>query len=124
MDTKKGVDYYMNLNWTYTIEKDTNEGKDLYIISVNELPGVLTDAPSVQEGMEEIKDAICAAVELYLRHGDPVPEPIKKDKFKGNIAYRTTKERHYHLARLAQRKHISMNKALDMVFDAGIKNLI
>jgi hypothetical protein len=60
---------------------------------------------------------------LYLEQGDPIPEPINKEEFKGNIAYRTTSERHYSLAKLAQQKHVSMSKALDMVFDAGIQQL-
>src|SRR4051812_25937341 len=110
MDTKKDLKYYLSLNWSYTIEQDAHEGEKFYIISVNELPGVRTDATFIEEGMEEIKNAIAATIELYLEQGDPIPEPIKKEDYKGNIAYRTTRERHYALAKLAQNKHVSMNK--------------
>lgn len=123
MDTKKDLKYYLGLNWSYTIEQSTLKGKKFFIIRVNELPGVCTDAKTVEEGMKDIQDAIAAAIELYLEQGDPVPEPIKKEEFKGNIAYRTTSERHYFLAKLAQQRHISMNKALDMLFDAGKQQL-
>lgn len=123
MDTKKDLKYYLNLNWSYTIEQSFHKGKKFYIIRVNELPGVCTDASTIEEGMQEIQDSIAATIELYLEQGDPIPEPIVKEKFKGNIAYRTTTERHFYLAKLAQQKHISMNKALDMVFDAGIQQL-
>lgn len=123
MAIKKDLKYYLGLNWSYTIEQDFYRRKKFYIIRVNELPGVCTDAKTIEEGMENIHDAIIAAIELYLEQGDPVPEPINKEKFKGNIAYRTTSERHYYLAKLAQQKHVSMNKALDMVFDAGIQQL-
>lgn len=123
MDTKKDLKYYLGLNWSYTIEQSFHKGKKFYIIRVNELPGVCTDANTVEKGMRDIQDSIAATIELYLEQGDPIPEPIAKEKFKGNIAYRTTKERHYHLAKLAQQKHISMNKALDMVFDIGMQNL-
>lgn len=123
MDTKKSLNYYLGLNWSYTIEQESHEGEKFYIISVNELPGVRTDATSIEEGMREIKDSIVASLELYLEQGDPIPEPLKKEKYRGNIAYRTTQERHYSLAKLAKNKHISMNKALDMVFDAGIQKL-
>lgn len=123
MTTKKTLNYYLKLNWSYTIEQDFHKGKKFYIIRVNELPGVCTDANSIEKGMENIQDAIAATIELYLEQGDPIPEPINKEKFKGNIAYRTTSERHYYLAKLAQQKHVSMNKALDMVFDVGIQQL-
>lgn len=36
MKTKKDLDYYLNLPWTYTIEKELFEGKWYYIIQVNE----------------------------------------------------------------------------------------
>lgn len=118
---KKDLNYYLSLNWSFSVEQILNKGKKIYIIRVNELPGVCTDATSIEKGMKEIQDSIAATIELYLEQGDPIPEPINKEEFKGNIAYRTTRERHYYLAKLAQEKHISMNKALDMVFDVGIQ---
>lgn len=123
MTNKKDLKYYLSLNWSYTIERGVHKRKKFYIIRVNELPGVCTDAPTLEEGMQEIQEVIAAAVQLYLEQGDPIPEPINKEDFKGKIAYRTTSERHYYLAKLAQQKHVSMNKALDMVFDAGMQRI-
>lgn len=123
MATKKDLKYYLSLNWSYTIEQSYHKGKKFYIIRVNELPGVCTDAATIEEGMKDIQEAMVATIELYLEQGDPIPEPINKEEFKGNIAYRTTSERHYHLAKLAKEKHISMNKALDLIFDVGIQQL-
>jgi predicted RNase H-like HicB family nuclease len=120
---KRNLDYYLNLPWTYHIETEVFKGKSYFIIRVNELPGVCTDAEDLNEGMKEIKDAIAGAIELYQAQNRPIPEPIDKDKFKGKIAYRTTTERHYELAKLANQKHLSMSKALDIVFDAGMRNL-
>lgn len=119
MATKKDLEYYLNLKWSYTVEKED----DFYIVRVNELAGVCTDAKTIEQAMENIQDAMTAAIELYLEHGEEVPEPINKEDFKGNIAYRTTKLRHYKLAKIAQQKHISMNKALDLLFDEGVKNI-
>jgi antitoxin HicB len=123
MVIKKNLKYYLGLKWSYTVEKDEEEGKEFFIIRVNELPGVCTDGETIEEVMSNIQDAIKATIELYLKQGDAVPEPIQKEKFKGNIAYRTTRERHYSLAMVAQKKHISMNKALDLIFDEGIKSV-
>lgn len=123
MDTKKDLKYYLELNWTYTIETSKHKGKKFFIIRVNELPGVCTDATTIEKGMKEIQDVIATTIELYMEQGDPIPEPINKEEFKGNISYRTSSDRHYSLAKLAKEKDISMNKALDMVFDAGIKQL-
>ena len=89
MAIKKKLEYYLGLKWSYTIEQDSHEGKSFYIIRVNEFPGICTDAESIEEGMEEIKQALAAAITLYLKQGEPIPEPINKEEFKGNIAYRT-----------------------------------
>lgn len=89
MKNKKDLNYYLNLPWTYTIERAFHKKKMYYIIRVNELPGICTDAQDLNEGIEEIKDAIACAVEIYQERGEPVPEPIDKSHFKGKILYRT-----------------------------------
>jgi predicted RNase H-like HicB family nuclease len=123
MGTKKDLKYYMGLNWSYTIEQETHKGKHYYIIRVNELPGICTDAGSLEQGMKEIQEALRAAIKLYLKHGDPIPEPIKKEQFKGNIAYRTTSERHFVVAKVAKEMHKSISKTLDELIDAGIEQI-
>ncbi|MBS3903851.1 MAG: hypothetical protein KGZ39_00810 [Simkania sp.] len=73
--------------------------------------------------MREIKEAIEGAVRLYLKNKEPVPEPIKKEHFKGNIAYRTTSERHYNIARVATTTHKSVSKTIDDLIDIGLERL-
>ena len=71
----KNLSYYLSLNWSYTIEEDSHNGKQFYIIRVNELPGICTDASTLEEGMKNIKEAISGAIMLYMEQGEPVPEP-------------------------------------------------
>ncbi|MEI6243015.1 MAG: type II toxin-antitoxin system HicB family antitoxin [Chlamydiota bacterium] len=123
MGIKKDLKYYLHLNWSYTIEQENHNGKHYYIIRVNELPGVCTDAETIEEGMNLIQEAIEGTIRLYLKNGELIPEPIKKTDFKGNIAYRTTSERHYNLAKIAKEMHKSVSKTMDDLLDAGIKNL-
>lgn len=98
---KKDIDYYLSLPWTYTIETETHEGSNYYIILVNELPGICTDSESLDEGMEEIKKLIACAVEIYKEKGEPIPEPVNREQYKGKILYRTNSERHYLIAKTA-----------------------
>ena len=88
----------------------------------NELPGICTDSESLDEGMEEIKDLIACAVEIYKDKGEPVPEPINKETYKGNISYRTDSERHYHIAKIAQMTHKSISKTMDLLIDKGLND--
>ncbi len=121
--TTKNLNYYLHLKWSYTIEQASDNGEDYFIIRVNELPGVCTDAKTIEEGMKEIKDALRASIKLYLKQGDPIPEPINKEAYKGNIAYRTSSDRHYLLAKAAKQMHKSVSKALDAIVDAGLDHL-
>ena len=116
----RDLNYYLNLPWTYTIETEIHEGSSYYIIRVNELPGICTDSGSLDEGMSEIKSLIACAVEIYHEKGESVPEPIDRDHFKGKILYRTDSERHYLIAKTAQKMHKSISKTLDTLIDKGL----
>lgn len=116
----KDLNYYMRLKWTYTIEEESYNGKDFYIIRVNELPGVCTDAESVEEGLKAIKEPMKAAIKLYMAQNEEVPEPIKEEDYPGKIAYRTTSRRHCKLVREAQRRKKSLSKLLDDLVDTSL----
>ena len=71
------LNYYLNLNWTYTVETSHDEiDNKIYIVCVNELPGVCTDAHSLEEAFNLIKEAMIGAFKLYLKHGEEIPVPI------------------------------------------------
>jgi antitoxin HicB len=123
MKNKKNLDYYLNLPWTYTIETETYKKSTYYIIRVNELPGICTDAEDLNEGMEGIKEAIACAIEIYLQRGEPIPEPIDRNQYKGKILYRTDSARHYLLAKASKQMHKSISRTLDILVDTGIKQL-
>lgn len=115
---KKDIHYYLNLKWTYTIETDRDEkGNPIFIVSVNELPGIKTDAPTLPEAMELIKEAMIGVFKLYLKNKEEIPEPFNEDEFQGNIAYRTSSKRHYLLTKEAQRKNQSLSKIIDECID-------
>ena len=118
MATKREIEKYVNLPWSYTIEQE--EGT--YIVYVNELPGICSDAKTITIAMENIKEAIYAAIKLYLAQGKEIPIPINKSKYKGKIAYRTSIERHYLIAKIAHKQHKSLSKILDMLIDAGLNH--
>ena len=114
----KKMSYYLNLPWTYTVEqsKDENNNK-IYVVYVNELPGICTDAPSVDEAMKLIKEPIAAAIEFYMENNQEIPEPIKEEDYKGNISYRTTSKRHYLISKEAQRRALSLSQLIDNLID-------
>lgn len=62
----QSTQYYLNLPWTYTIEEAKDEkNKKIFIVRVNELPGVSTDAHTIEEAMENIREAMTLAFEFF-----------------------------------------------------------
>ena len=76
----KSINYYLDLPWTYTIETTRETGQLLYIVHVNELPGIATDASTLEEAMVLIKEAMRGAFKLYLKQREEIPEPVNPDK--------------------------------------------
>jgi predicted RNase H-like HicB family nuclease len=119
----KDIAYYLNLPWTYTIETDIEDEKRVYVVHVNELPGVATDAPTIEKAMILIKDAMEGVFEMYLENGEEIPEPTQLEQFKGNIAYRTSSIRHYQLTKEAQKTNQSLSQFIDHCIDTALQKL-
>jgi predicted RNase H-like HicB family nuclease len=118
----KNIKYYLNLPWTYTVETEKDEKENLiYVIHVNELEGIATDAPTVEKAMKLIKEAMEAVFEMYLENDEEIPEPKIFEQYKGNIAYRTTPLRHYSLVKEAQKKNLSISQLIDNAIDSTLK---
>ncbi len=66
---------YLNLRWTYQVEEAQHDGSAFYIIRVKELPGVCTDAATIDEGMVNIKEAMTGAFRLFQKQKDSIPTP-------------------------------------------------
>ena len=85
MDIKKKykeLNHYLDLPWTYTVEQSRDENKNkIYIVRVNELPGICTDAPSLGESMKRIKEPMTAAFEFYMKNNQIIPEPVNEKDF-------------------------------------------
>jgi antitoxin HicB len=112
----KGLEYYLNLPWSYSIEKRTDDGV-YYFARVNEL-NCFSDGESPEEAMKIIGEALRSHLEAALESGIEIPEPVKPEDYKGQIAYRTKPEKHYKIAKEAQRRKISINKLIDEAVDS------
>lgn len=116
----KNLNYYRNLPWTYIVEEDKdNDGNKIYIVKVNELPGIMTDAYTPGEAFELIKEAMDGAFKLYNKLGKKIPEPkikpIKTKEYKGKITYRTSMKTHEQLAEEAKKRKQPINKVIDEI---------
>jgi predicted RNase H-like HicB family nuclease len=105
----------MELPWSYTIEKRNDDGV-YYYARVNEL-NCFSEGQTMAEATLNIQKALEVHLEAAIEAGADIPKPLNLEDFKGQVSYRTKPEKHYRLAKEAQRKGISINKLIDSAVD-------
>ena len=109
--TRKNLDYYINLPYTYIIEwSDVDE---CFLGSILELEHNMTCGQTHEEVFSNLKEALISYVITSLDNNMEIPEPLSIKDFKGSITYRTSKERHYKLAKQAKFHGKSINAFID-----------
>jgi len=117
--TKKKLNYYLNLPYTYIIE--WSDADKCFLGSIIELERNMTCGQTREEVLANLKEALTSYVTTSLDNNIVIPEPLKADNFKGNITYRTSKERHYKLAKQAKFYGKSINAFIDEAISEKLK---
>ncbi|MDR2964765.1 MAG: type II toxin-antitoxin system HicB family antitoxin [Treponema sp.] len=117
--TKKKLDYYLSLPYTYIIEwSDVDE---CFLGSIAELERNMTCGQTREEVFANLKEAHVSYITTSLKNNFEIPEPLKINDFKGSITYRTSKERHYKLAKQAKLYGKSINAFIDEAIGEKLK---
>ena len=117
MKFEKDLNYYMNLPYTIILKRYPDGG---YFAEVKELPGCMTEADSREEVLTMIEDAMKGWIELALKDGQPVPEPVE-ESYSGKILLRTPKSLHKVLLDKAKSEGVSLNQYLVYQLSKAIK---
>ena len=108
---KKNLEYYVNLPYTYIIE--WSDIDKCFLGSIVELERNMTCGQTHEEVLTNLKEALMSYITTSLENNMEIPEPLNIKDFKGNITYRTSKERHYQLAKKAKLYGKSINTFID-----------
>jgi len=119
--TKKKLDYYVNLPYTYIIEWSDVDG--CFLGSIVELEHHMTCGQTHEEVLANLKEALVSYITTSLDNDMKIPEPLKVEDFKGSITYRTSKERHYSLAKQAKLYGKSINAFIDEAIGEKLKQV-
>jgi len=105
------VEYYIDLPYTLIIERHDEE-KPYFSARVLELEGCITTGVTVEEVTKDVKDAMREWLELNIRLGKPIPEPLKSKKYSGKIIVRMPPSLHEALMFEASEQGVSLNQYL------------
>ncbi|MCL2440188.1 MAG: type II toxin-antitoxin system HicB family antitoxin [Treponema sp.] len=117
--SKKNLNYYLNLPYTYIIEWSDVDG--CFLGSIIELERNMTSGKTREEVLSNLKEALTSYVKTSIDNDMQIPEPLKINDFKGSITYRTSKERHYRLAKQAKLYGKSINAFIDEAIGEKLK---
>jgi len=117
--TRRNLKYYLSLPYTYVIE--WSDVDNCFLGSIVELEHNMTCGQTREEVLSNLKDALVSFVTTSLENKIEIPEPLKIDDFKGSITYRTSKERHYLLAKQAKLYGKSINTFIDEAIGEKLK---
>jgi len=109
--TIKNLEYYQNLPYTFII--DWSDVDECFLGSISELEYNMTCGQTREEVLVNLKEALISYVKTSLDNKMEIPEPLNINDFKGSITYRTSKERHYMLAKQAKLYGKSINAFID-----------
>lgn len=104
----KKLSEYLKMNWSYNVEQHNDDGC-YYLVRVIELPGCQTHGKTPAEAFKTIPEAIESYIASLIEDKLPVPEPLNRSDFKGNISLRIRPESHYKLMIEAKQRGISLN---------------
>ena len=107
---KKDVKYYMGLPYSITIQETHDESGDYFFARVLELDGCQSHGDTCGEAYENIREAMEGWLEVKLKYGDPIPEPLADNDFSGRFNLRIPKSLHKRLVLEAEKEGISLNQ--------------
>ena len=115
----KDLDFYMGLNYKIEMIEDRDEGG--YVFACPELPGCLTCADTIEDGLEQIEDAKKCWFIACIENGLLIPEPSSINDYSGQFKLRIPKSLHKELAERSKQEGISMNQYCLYLLSANAK---
>ena len=104
----KTLSEYLKLPYPMEIVEDREEGG--YTISFPDLPGCVTCGETIEQAVDNGKEAKRLWLEAAIEEGISIPEPDNLEKYSGQFKLRIPRSPHRSLAEHSKREGISMNQ--------------
>lgn len=112
----KPLDHYLNRRYPFLVHASEDGG---YVAEIEELPGCVTQAETLQEVEERIEDARRAWIEVAYEDGLEIPPPRTETEYSGKFIVRVPKTLHRELAEAASRENTSLNQYVLFLLSSG-----
>ena len=107
---RKGLNYYMSLNYPVTVEKFEENGTLKYGLQIPDLSGVWSSGDNLEEAYAELNDTKRLWFKTCIEKNVEIPEPISDKDFSGKFILRLNPHLHMALHKSASKNKISLNQ--------------
>lgn len=114
---RKELTFYLSLSYPVTIHTDPDGG---YVTEIEELPGCMTQAETIDEAFQAIEDARQLWIKTAYDDGQDIPLPRDMEKYTGKFVVRIPRGLHRDLARAAKREGVSLNQYVTSLLASGV----
>jgi len=118
----KDLEYYMSLNYPFTVELYEEDGQPRFGLQIPELQGVWADGKTVEEAYTDLIETKKLWFETCLEKGIDIPEPFSEEDFSGKFILRLDPRLHMTLSERAKRSNISLNQYIRILIEKQISN--
>jgi antitoxin HicB len=115
---RKDLKFYLNLRYPVTIHPDPDGG---YVAEIEELPGCMTQAETIDEAFKAIEDARQLWIKTAYEDGQDIPLPRDMEEYSGKFMVRIPRSLHRNLVRAAKREGVSLNQYITSLLAAGVQ---
>lgn len=118
----KDLDFFMGLNYPYSVAEIDEDGKKIFSLAVTDLPGCGSEGETIEEARARLEEAKEAWIQTALDAGLPIPEPDIEDEFSGKFLLRIQPKLHMKLSKRAEREGMSLNQLIRLILEEYINN--
>lgn len=114
---RRELTFYLSLRYPVTIHTDPDSG---YVAEIEELPGCMTQAETIDEAFRAIEDAQQLWIKTAYDDGQDIPLPRDMEKYPGKFLVRIPKSLHRALTRAAKHEGVSLNQYVTSLLASGV----
>ncbi|MBC2734846.1 MAG: toxin-antitoxin system HicB family antitoxin [Desulfobacteraceae bacterium] len=114
---KKNLQYYMNLNYTITVEKYFEDDESYYSVEIPELPGCGSYGANLEEALARLEESKELWLEESINRKLDIPEPVSEDDFSGKFLLRIPSRLHMKLSKNAKSQNLSLNQHIKSLLE-------
>lgn len=118
----KVLEYYMSLNYPFTVDLFEENGEIRFGLLIPELEGVWADGNTLEEAYINLIETKKLWFETCIENGMDIPEPISEKDFSGKFILRLNPRLHKDLSEKAHKNKISLNQYIRLLLEKQITN--